>query len=162
MRGEHGQFGRRSVLAAFVASLGWASGNVRASPNDPAPDGPDRPLVRAVKLSSKTVRPDGIVKARIDVGDRWGILESPYIEYRYANGVLGSAAFFKRVQGGPRNGIWEAEVYFDEYVPYGDAIVARLYLFDARGRTTNLWNGEGILTDLTVRVAEYVDTGFRG
>lgn len=162
MARTRGIIGRFVLLAVLVSAFASSSGAVLALPGNPAPDGPDRPLVRAVKVSSKTVRPDGIVKVRIDVGARWGVMESPYIEYRKANGVLGPSANFKRVQGGPRNGIWEAEVYFDEYAPYGEASVARLYLYDTHGNTTNLWAGEGVLSELAVRVIEYVDPTFKG
>ena len=151
---------RVALLAVItVAFLGWSgAAPVRAD----TPDGPDAPLFRKVSVSTKTVRPDQTITVHIDVGDRWGIMESPYIEYRKADGVLGPTAFFTRISGGIHNGTWEAKLYFDEYTPYGNTYIARLYAYDRHGHTTNLWEGEGVLANGKIKITEYLDPSFTG
>lgn len=152
-----GRVWRVALLAIIVvAFLGWnGAAPVRA-------DTPDGPLFRKIGVSTKTVRPDQTITVRVDVGDRWGIMDSPYIEYRKADGVLGPTAFFTRVSGGIHNGTWEAKLYFDEYTPCGDTYITRLYAYDRHGHTTNLWEGEGVLADGKIKITEYLDPSFTG
>ncbi len=162
LAGHRGRVRRAARIVLVVATAMMAFAGSGAGVRADTPDGPDTPLIRKVSVNTTRVRPDQTIKVRIDVGDRWGIMDSPYIEYRKADGVVGPAAFFKRVSGGIHNGVWEASLYFDEYAPYGDAYVSRLYAYDRHGHTTNLWEGEGVLADAKITIIEYVDPTFTG
>ncbi len=90
---EHSRRVRQAVLVAVIAIVVFAGTGARVRAD--TPDGPDAPLIRAVSVSTTRVRPDQTIKVRIDVGDRWGIMDSPYIEYRKGGRRGRTGGFFQ-------------------------------------------------------------------
>lgn len=105
-----------------------------------AADTPVGPVFQSLSIASANVTTGNSVTVSARITDAYSdIAEQPSISYIQPNGTDdGPFAFFARVSGTPRDGMYEAVLTVSRFYPAGDYPVKEVRAFDLDGKLTSL------------------------